>query len=416
MTTQAAPEIPVASRSSTRPWLNRNLWGMTATSFFSDLGHEMATSQLPAFTVALGLPPIALGAIEGIADAASSFIKLGAGWISDRLGHRKGITVFGYAMTGAAQALFAVARGWSVLLAGRVVSWMSRGVRNPLRNAILVDSIPAEDRGKAFGFHRAGDTLGAIAGPLLGLALLGALHRQWPSSPTAPFRVLFLVSAVPGLVAALLFAWTVRERRRTANPALGFRLAVASLPGKLRRGLGAIGIFGLGDFSHTLLILGAVQLLTPELGAVRAAAAAALLYVLHNVTYALAPLPIGAISDRVGRRPVLAAGYLLAAAVSLGLGVLLARANADRALLGVVFAAAGVAVAIVDTLESALVGDLAPESIRGTAYGALGTVNGIGDLASSVIVGALWTWNPLWGFGYAAALMSLGAMAILRTD
>lgn len=404
----------VDSSEPTARWLNRNVVGMTATSFLSDLGHEMATSILPAFLAVLGAPPAALGAIEGIADATSSFVKLGTGWLSDRLGHRKAITVGGYALTGASQAIFAFASGWGLVLFGRVVGWFGRGIKGPLRSAMMADSVPPSVRGKAIGFHRAGDTLGAVVGPLLAVALLPLLHTRFHEDAGHAFRTVFLLTAIPGLAAAMVFALVVREQRRAPNRALRLWAAIQSMPTRLRRALVGVGCFGFGDFSHTLMILAAIQLLTPSLGTVKAAAAAGLLYVLHNIAYALAPFPIGAISDRVGRRPLLSAGYLLGAAVSLALGLMLARGSGGWAPLAAVFALAGITLGIKDTLEDALVADFTQAELRGTAYGVLGTVNGVGDLASSVLVGALWTLHPLWGFGYAAAAMGTGALLIFR--
>ena len=177
-------------------------------------GHEAATAVLPVFLGTLGAPPIALGTIEGVADAASSFVKLGAGWISDRLGHRKSITVAGYAITGAAIASFGLALSWPVVLIGRLFGWLGRGIRGPLRDAMLAESVPAEARGKAFGFHRAGDTLGAIFGPLLAVGLLALLQPAAAAHPSTPFRIIFAITLIPGLGAALAFALMVTERRR----------------------------------------------------------------------------------------------------------------------------------------------------------------------------------------------------------
>ncbi len=395
-------------------WLNRNVVGMTVTSFLSDVGHEMATSILPAFLASLGVAPAALGLIEGVADATSSFVKLGTGWLSDRLGHRKAITVGGYALTGASQAIFALANGWGIVLLGRVVGWFGRGIRGPLRSAMLADSVAPEHRGKAFGFHRAGDTLGAVLGPLLAVALLPLLHARFSGDPTRAFRTIFLFTAIPGLGGALVFALVVRERRRSPNHTLPFWTTIRNLPGSLRRAMVGIGIFGLGDFSHTLIILAAIQLLTPSLGTLKASAAAGLLYALHNITYALAPFPVGALSDRIGRRPLLAFGYLLGAGVSLTLGIMLAHRHAGISGLAIVFASAGVMVGIVDTMEDAMLADFSSVEVRGTAYGVLGTVNGLGDLVSSALVGVLWTLHPLWGFGYAALMMALGSGVVLR--
>lgn len=395
-------------------WLNSNVVGMTATSFLSDLGHEMATSVLPAFLAMLGAPPAALGAIEGIADATSSFVKLGTGWMSDRVGHRKAVTVGGYALTGVSQAIFAFAHGWGLVLAGRVVGWFGRGIKGPLRSAMMADSVPASVRGKAIGFHRAGDTLGAVVGPLLAVLLLPFLHARLGGDDGHTLRSVFLLTAIPGLAAAAVFALVVQEKRRAPNHTLRFWAALSSLPTKLRRAMVGVGLFGSGDFSHTLMILAAIQLLTPSLGTVRASAVAGLLYVLHNSAYALSPFPVGALSDRMGRRPLLSAGYLLGAAVSLALGVMLTQGKGGWLALGVVFALGGAMLGIKDTLEDAIVADFADAELRGTAYGLLGTVNGAGDLISSVVVGALWTLHPLWGFGYAAAMMAIGAIVVMR--
>jgi len=395
-------------------WLNRNVIGMTVTSFLSDLGHEMATSILPAFLAMLGAPPAALGAIEGIADATSSFVKLGTGWMSDRLGHRKAVTVGGYALTGASQAIFAFANGWGLVLLGRVVGWFGRGIKGPLRSAMMADSVPASVRGKAIGFHRAGDTLGAVVGPLLAVAFLPLLHARLGGDATRALRAIFLLTAIPGLGAAVVFALVVRENRRAPNHTLRFWAAIRSLPTRLRHALVGVGCFGFGDFSHTLMILAAIQLLTPSLGTVKASAAAGLLYVLHNIAYALAPFPVGALSDRLGRRPLLSVGYGLGAAVSLALGLMLVHGEAGWIPLALIFALGGIMLGIKETLEDAIVADLADIELRGTAYGVLGTVNGVGDLASSVLVGALWTMHPLWGFGYAAVAMALGALLIFR--
>jgi MFS family permease len=390
-------------------WLNRNVLGMGLTSLLSDACHEMATSVLPGFLLTLGAPTFALGVIEGVADALSSFVKLGAGWWGDRLGHRKAITTGGYALTGLMTALFALAVGWPLILLGRMLAWFGRGIRGPLRDAMLAESIDPKDRGKAFGFHRAGDTVGAILGPLLGAALLHLLMNE--ANPTLPYRLVFLLALVPGLGSALAFAWTVQEKRRAGNPRLRFWASIQAIPGEFRRFLIGVFTFGLGDFSPTLLILAATQLLLPAWGPVQAAQMAALLYAGRNAIYAAASFPIGAISDRWGRQGLLAAGYALGAGTAAGFAAAFLLPQAGLWLLGGLFALSGISVAAVDSLQGALAADLIPdESIRGTAFGVLGTVNGIGDLISSALVGLLW-WgiSPAAGFGYAAVLMLLGA-------
>jgi MFS family permease len=152
--------------------LNRNVAAIGLTSFLSDFCHEMATAVLPQFMQAIGASATMLGFIEGTADALSSFVKLEAGYHSDKIGHRKVWVVAGYFLTGISKALFAFAFAWPLILVGRVIGWFGRGIRGPLRDAMLADSVDARDRGKAFGFNRAGDTAGAVAGPLGAYALL----------------------------------------------------------------------------------------------------------------------------------------------------------------------------------------------------------------------------------------------------
>lgn len=388
-------------QSKAQSWLNRNILGMGLTSFLSDLGHEAATAVLPLFLASIGASPAALGVIEGVADAVSSFVKLGAGWYTDRIGRRKPLVVLGYALT-AGTSLFALATTWPQVLMIRALTWLGRGVRGPLRDAILAESIPAEARGRAFGLHRAGDTLGAIAGPLLALALVSAGSH---------YRTVFWLTAVPGLLAALTFAALVRERWRPPNRALPLWQTIGSLPTRFKLFLVGVGLFGIGDFAHSLLTLRVVQVLTPTLGAAQAGTLAVSLYALHNVLYAGASFPVGALADRFSKRGLLALGYLLAVFMNLAL----ASAVLNLAWLGLIFVLGGLLLATEDTLEGAIAADLLPEEVRGTGYAMLATVNGLGDFLSSFIVGALWAGvSPLAGFGYAALLSLVGALVVYR--
>jgi MFS family permease len=208
--------VNVTPGQSQKNWLNRNVVGMTLASFFSDAGHEAATAILPLFLISIGAPATALGAIEGVADAVSSFVKPGAGWFSDRIGRRKPIAVLGYILTGLTTGLFALTTTWPQVLLVRAVGWFGRGIRGPVRDTMLAESVPAEARGRAFGFHRAGDTLRAIIGPLMALALISLLAGREATQVT--YRQIFIITLIPGLLSALAFVVLVKERIRPANP------------------------------------------------------------------------------------------------------------------------------------------------------------------------------------------------------
>ncbi len=396
-------------------WLNRNVIGMSLTSLLSDAGHEMATAALPGFLAALGVSAAALGLIEGLSDCVSSVTKLGAGWYSDRVIRRKPLVVAGYLLTGSSQAVFAWAHGWDLILVGRVLGWFGRGVRSPLRNVMLSASVPPEARGKAFGFHRAGDTVGAVIGPLLAVAMLAGFHSHGLAA-THPFRLIFLLTLIPGLAAGLVFAAMVRETRGQPSAAKLWT-SIRSLPRSFGRLLWGVGFFGAGDFARALIILAAAQLLSPVHGTARAAELGGLLYVVHNVFYAGCSYPVGALPDRLGRRGLLVVGYTSGAFAALGFAAAFAWRLASPGYLLLLFALAGFSAAAVDSLEGAITADCVTDKLRGTAYGVMGLVNGFGDLVASVVVGGLWTWvSPTFAFAYAAVVMALGAtvLAALR--
>ena len=408
-------------------WFNRNVLAIGLTSFLSDFCHEMATAVLPQFMQAIGSSAAALGFIEGTADALSSFVKLGAGYHSDKIGHRKPWTVFGYVLTAVSKAVFAFAFAWPLILLGRAVGWLGRGVRGPLRDAMLADSVAPQDRGKAFGFHRAGDTGGAIVGPLVAFVLLSLLadhpdllntFERWlpflRETPGESFRVIFLLTLIPGLLSVASMGFLVTEKRRAPNHGLRFRTALGAMPKEYRRFLLAVGLFGLADFAPTLMILRATTLLEPQMGILEASRLGTLFYLLRNVTYAAASYPIGALSHKFPRTQYLAVGYGVAVVTFLGF----ALAIPSIGWFLVFFSLAGVFIAWEDTMEGVAVRDYVGESLAGTAYGVLGTVNGIGDFVSSLVVGLLWTAiGAPWGFAYSivVGLGGTGLMASLHS-
>jgi MFS family permease len=393
-------------------WLNRNAIGMTVTSFCADVGYEMVTAVLPGFLTSIGVAAAALGWIEGVADAVSSFVKLGAGWYSDRIGHRKPIVTLGYFLSGTMLALFAAAVSWPLVLAGRLAAWFGKGIRGPLRDAMLSDSTPPEARGRVFGMHRAGDTAGAVLGPLLGVWLLAHLPRP---NASAPFRSVFLISLIPGLIAVASMLFLVREKRGTGNRTRRFWQALRELPKPYTRFLAGVGLFGAGDFAHTLLVLAAAQLLTPAYGVVKAGELAALFYAVRNASYAAASFPTGVLADRMDKRTLLACGYVLGGLTGLSAAALFYWHVTSLAVIGLVFFVAGIYIGMEDSLEGAIPADMTAAEARGTAYGLMGSVNGVGDLIASALVGTLWTTvSPVAAFSAAAAIMFGGAALTAR--
>jgi MFS family permease len=396
-------------------WLNRTVLGAGITSGLGDLTYETGNVILPGFLAVLGLPAAVLGTIEGIADGISSFTKLAAGYIAERLGVRKALVVAGYGLTTLMQALLALATGWWLVLAARVVGWFGRGVRGPLRDAIIAEAVTPATRGKAIGFHRAADTLGAVLGPLLGVALLAWAQTLSLADASGPFRLVFWLTLIPGVLSVLSFVLLVRDDRSALNPHLRLGAALRSMPGPFRRYLAAVGVFGLGDFSPLLLILAATELLTPRYGVVTAAQVAGLFYTGRNLVQVQASYPVGALADRVGHRPALVVGYAAGTATA-GLLVLAFALRTDSLwLLGVIFALSGLCIAVEDALESAMTADLVPQETRNLGYGVLGSVNGLGDLFSSVAVGLVWSLvSPASAFALAGAIMLAGMTLMAR--
>ena len=390
------------SKLTCESWLNRTVVGIGLASLFSDWSHEIATTVMPAFLASMGVAAIWLGLIEGVSDGISSFAKMGSGYYTDGLQRRKPIAVIGYVVTGLGTAAFGLATAaWHVLLA-RACAWLGRGVRTPVRKALLASAVTPQTYGRAFGFERMMDTVGAIVGPATALVLLNAFDHHYPP--------LFAVTLVPSLIAAGLIAFLVQEKERKRVPHIAFGARLRALPRAYRKFLLAVGFFGLGGFAHTLLILLATQKLTPTLGANRAASTAVGLYVLHNVCYASFAAIGGWLGDRLPKKWLLASGYLLSALMSLAI-ITLAPSVWTFVL---VFTLGGTNVALEETLADSLCAELVDAAHHGMAFGVLATVNGIGDFFSSLIVGGLWTAVGTGAaFGYSFILSVLGAALIL---
>jgi MFS family permease len=389
--------------SGKQPWLTRGVLGIGLASLFSDWGHEAATAILPIFLASLGAPAVALGIIEGVSDGLSSFAKLAGGFVADHAPWRKPTGIIGYCATAATTFGYAFAQSWPAVLLLRAFGWMGRGSRGPSRDALLADCVLPGQEGRAFGFERAMDTLGAVLGPLCATLLIGVLGT----------RGVLRWTLLPGLTAAICFALLAPGAKKVDGqhaPAIAsFGARIAQLPKGYWHFLGAVFAHGIGDFAPTLLILRAGQILTPRYGGARAATMAVGLYTFFNVVNAAAAYPAGALADRIGKRGLLAAGYAIGAATYIGF----IFEQPTIPVLAILFGLAGVHGAVQQSLEKSVAAELLPKAVRGSGFGVMATANGVGDLISSIVVGALWSSvSPTAGFLYAGAFAAIGAALV----
>lgn len=397
------------TRPAWRRALNRNVVRLGLVSFFADVSSEMLYPLMPLFlTATLGAPIAAVGVIEGAAEAVASLLKTVSGRIADKTSRRIELAFGGYSLSAISKPLIALAHAWPAVLIARLIDRTGKGLRGSPRDAILADSIEPELRGSAFGWHRAMDTMGAVIGPLLALGLLAAFNHD--------LRKVIGLSAVPGLIGALLVL-TVADPRRRAKTAAAEnpeppsqapgvsreRLRWSAIPHDFKLYLAAWLPFVLVNSSDVFLILRARQLGFSATGIV-------LVYVLYNVVYAAASVPLGHLSDRFGRRHLLVAGMAVFAAVYAGFAV----ANRPWHVVGL-FAAYGLYIAATDGVGKAFAVDLVPCDLRATSIGMLSTLTGIMTLVASSAAGVLWdsvgSWAPF-ALGALGALVSAAAFGL----
>jgi MFS family permease len=361
----------------------------------------MVFAVLPLFiTAGLGAPALAVGLIEGIGDGSSALVKLWSGWYSDRIPWRKRMAVSGYGVTVFGLGLLVAITSWPQVVLARSLAWMGRGLRQPIRSAMLAGSVEKKDLGKAFGVHEALDTGGALIGPAVAFLLL---------STGSSFRTIFTVALLPGVLCVVLFAMITRDPRRTRADPVSLRVP---MPPGFWRLMVPVGIFGVGNFATAFFTLRAAQLMRPELSVAAALTAAVGFYLAHNAVGALVSFPAGWLADKVGKGPVLAAAYLtFAAACVVGM--------VGHGWLALVLLAllVGTQSPIVSSVEGSFTSSLVEERRLGTAFGFLNGINGAADLASSITAGALWTFvSPAAALGFGAILCATAASALwLRT-
>lgn len=342
---------------------------------FMDISSEMIHSLLPVFLVTvLGASTVTVGLIEGVGEATASITKLFSGWLSDRWGKRKALTVIGYGLGTLSKPLFALAPAASWVLAARFSDRTGKGIRGAPRDALVGDLAPRGLRGAAYGLRQSLDTVGAFAGPLLAMALMAAFADD--------FRLVFWIAVVPGLIAVTVLVMGVHEPAK-ASPVAGARAPIRwrdlGRLGSLFWGVVAVGaVLTLARFSEAFLILRAE-------GAGLPLALVPLVLVVMNVVYAASAYPMGALSDRYDRRLVVGAGFVILLVADV---VLAFAPSLWTVMIGI--AVWGLHMGMTQGQLAALVADAAPRAFRGTAFGLFNFVSGVALLFASLIAGFLW--------------------------
>jgi MFS family permease len=381
------------------PRLGRNVLALAAVSLFTDVASEMTYPLLPLFlSSVLGASATAVGGIEGAAESTAALLKLASGWWSDRVARRKPLVLAGYAIASAIRPLIGFAQSVSQVLAIRVTDRIGKGIRTSPRDALIADSVDASIRGRAFGFQRAGDHAGAVLGPLVAFALL-----RWAG---LELRTVFLLTAIPGALAVATLIFGVKETGgRHAGPPLRpsgeTKNLRTRLGGRFWAYLGVLLLFTLGNSTDAFLLLRAGQLgVAPAL--------IPILWAILHVVKSLSSTPGGILSDRLGRRPLILAGWLLYAAVYFAFG----RAQ-EQWQAWALFAVYGVYFGLTEGVEKALVADLVAPERRGAAFGWYNLAIGVGALPASLLFGFLWDrWGSTAAFDFGAGLALAAAIGM----
>ncbi len=384
--------------------LPRNVWAVSLTSFFMDISSEMVINILPLFlSNVLGVKTNVIGLIEGIAEATASLLKVFSGWLSDKLRARKWLAVTGYGLSALVKPFFYVANSWLVVAGVRWADRVGKGIRTAPRDALVADSIDERHRGLAFGLHRAADTAGAMLGLIIALIVVWMAQRSNMVLGRATFQTIVLISLIPAFLAVLSLAIGARDvpvKREREAPKVSFR----GLGRRFAIFMIIVGIFDLGNSSDAFLVLRASE---RGLNVVQVLG----MLVTFTLVYTLLSTPAGSLSDRIGRRKLIIGGWLIYALIYFGLAVATTGWH-----VWVLYAVYGAYYGLAYGTTKAMVADIVPAELRGTAYGAYNAVLGILDLPASLIAGLLWSGMPSWGwngFGPSAPFLFGGMLALM---
>ncbi|MGI8497364.1 MAG: MFS transporter [Gemmatimonadaceae bacterium] len=401
---------PEASEGAPSPrflgGLSRNVIALGAVSFFTDMSSEIIYPLLPLFlTTVLGAGAGAVGAIEGAAESTSALLKLASGWWSDRVARRKPLVLGGYVLASLMRPLIALAQSATQVMIIRVSDRVGKGIRGSPRDALIAESVDPSVRGRAFGFHRAADHAGAVVGPLIAFAILRSRHVATlePESRAMLLRHLFWLAAIPGALSVLVIIFFVRDvpRSEDARSQASISASRAGFGSRFWAVLGVMLLFTLGNSSDAFLLLRAAQLGV-------ATSLVPVLWAMLHVVKSASSTPGGILSDRVGRRPLIVAGWVIYAFVYVCFGVSTREWQAWA-----LFAVYGVYFGLTEGVQTALVADLVPASRRGAAFGWYYLAIGLGALPASLLFGVIWDHaGPATAFFVGAAIALVAAAGI----
>lgn len=374
----------------------KNVFITGLVSFFMDVSSEMIYPLIPLFLAnALGVNKSMIGLIEGLAESTASLLKVFSGWFSDRIGQRKSLMLAGYAISTLSRPLMATAAVWQQVLASRFTDRLGKGIRTAPRDAIIAESSQTTHLGRAFSFHRAMDTLGAVAGPAIAISLLGISSND--------YRLVFWLSMLPGVIAVILIILFIQEKKKLPNPQTkGPSLSINHFDWKVKCFILIAALFALGNSSDAFLILRAEQIGIPTV-------MIPAVYLVFNLVYSLSSLPAGMAADKFGKKRIILLGFVLFAGLYYGFAV-----AKNAAAIWALFGLYGLFMGLTEGIQKAFLATIIPPDFKATAFGVYAAAVGLAMFPASLIAGWLWDHiSPAATFYFGAATAALSALLFL---